>query len=235
MKTANAIGYAITVTAVLVILSAAMIVFSQQKKNASSYTKGSYSDGASMKKSLGAKTILLPVPVWMVGSYDTEGKPNMMTASWAGICCSQPPCVTVSLRKATYTYGSILKRKAFTVGIPPEKFAKEAAFAGTASGRNTDKFKACGLTPVRSEIVDAPYVKEFPLTAECKLLQTVDLGLHTMFVGEIMDVKADESILGDGGMPDAHKLKPFLYAPGNRGFYGIGEFLGDVPTLAKKE
>ena len=72
-----------------------------------------------MKKSLGPKTLAFPTPVWVVGTYDAEGKPNIMTAAWAGIVCSQPPCVGVSLRKATYTYGSLMLKKAFTVSIPP--------------------------------------------------------------------------------------------------------------------
>jgi flavin reductase (DIM6/NTAB) family NADH-FMN oxidoreductase RutF len=79
-----------------------------------------------MKNSLGAKTILPTTPVWVVGTYDKEGKPNVMTAAWGGICCSQPPCIYVSLRKATYTYSNILERKAFTVSIPSEAYAKEA-------------------------------------------------------------------------------------------------------------
>ena len=66
------------------------------------------------KISLGAEISLL-TPVWVIGSYDKANKPNMMTAAWVGICCSQPPCVTVSLRKATYTYHNIMAKKAFTV------------------------------------------------------------------------------------------------------------------------
>ena len=57
-----------------------------------------------MKRSLGAKTLIVPTPTWIVGSYDKHGKPNGMTAAWGGICCSDPPCVAVSLRKATYSY-----------------------------------------------------------------------------------------------------------------------------------
>src|ERR1035441_10776179 len=79
-----------------------------------------------MKNSLGAKTIVPTTPVWVVGTYDKEGKPNVMTVAWGGICCSQPPCIYVSLRKATYTYNNIIERKAFTVSIPSETYAKEA-------------------------------------------------------------------------------------------------------------
>jgi flavin reductase (DIM6/NTAB) family NADH-FMN oxidoreductase RutF len=185
------------------------------------------------KKSLGAKTLAAPCPVWVIGSYDASGKPNVMTASWAAICCSRPPCVTVSLRKATYTYGNILASKAFTVNIPSENFAREAAYFGSVSGKDVDKFMACGLTPVKSDSVNAPYVKEFPLVIECRLKQTVELGLHTMFIGEIVDVKADESILNAGGAPEMAKLKPFLFAPGNSDFYGIGASIGSMEELGK--
>jgi flavin reductase (DIM6/NTAB) family NADH-FMN oxidoreductase RutF len=186
-----------------------------------------------MKKSLGAKTIVHPAPVWVVGTYDKEGKPNVMTAAWGGICCSLPPCISISLRKATYTYGNIMERKAFTINIPSEEFAKEADYFGIISGREVDKFSASGLTPVRSDLVDAPYIKEFPLILECKLLQANELGLHTQFIGEIVDVKAEESILGDGAMPAMDKVKPFVYDTGTSSYYGIGQYLGKAFALGK--
>jgi flavin reductase (DIM6/NTAB) family NADH-FMN oxidoreductase RutF len=184
-------------------------------------------------KSLGAKTLAMPCPVWVIGSYDKDGKPNAMTASWAAICCSQPPMVTVSLRAVTKTYGNIMESKAFTVNIPSEKFARETMYFGSVSGKDVDKFAASGLTPVKSSLVNAPYVKEFPLVLECKLVKTVELGLHTMFVGEIVDVKAAESILNASGAPDIAKLKPFLLAPGNPDFYGGGPSIGSMEELGK--
>ncbi|MCR4308809.1 MAG: flavin reductase, partial [Deltaproteobacteria bacterium] len=83
-----------------------------------------------MKRSFGAKTLVFPIPVWVVGTYDRMGKPNVMTAAWGGICCSSPPCVAVSLRKATYTYGNIVERKAFTISVPSEAYAREADYIG---------------------------------------------------------------------------------------------------------
>jgi len=80
-----------------------------------------------MKKSLGAKTLIYPNPVWVIGTYDNERKPNVSTIAWGGICCSDPPCVAISLRKATYSYGNIIERKAFTVNVPSEKYIREAA------------------------------------------------------------------------------------------------------------
>ncbi len=186
-----------------------------------------------MKKSLGAKTLIFPTPVWVVGTYDKEGKPNAMTAAWGGICCSKPPCVGVSLRKATYTYGSIVERKAFTVSVPSDSHVREADYFGIASGRDTDKFSVLGLTPVRSELVDAPYVDEFPMVLECKLLHSIEIGLHTQFIGEIIDVKADDSVMAKGGMPDMLKVRPIIYAPTVQKYYGVGKALGKGYSIGK--
>lgn len=188
-----------------------------------------------MKKSLGAKTLICPTPVWVVGSYDKDGKPNVMTIAWGGICCSAPPCVTVSLRKATYTYDCLMARKAFTINVPSEKHAREVDFFGLVSGKDTDKFLESGLTPIKSEKVDAPSIKEFPLVLECKLIQTVELGLHTQFIGEIVDVKAEESVLGDGGLPDMEKILPLIYNTGTSSYYGIGRQIGKARTMGKKK
>jgi len=186
-----------------------------------------------MLKSLGARTILYPTPVSVVGTYDKDGKPNVMTAAWVGICCSRPPCIAVSLRKATYTYGNIVKRGAFTINTPSEKYVKETDYIGLVSGREADKFSAAKLTPIRSNHVDAPYVKEFSLVLECKLRQTIEIGLHTQFIGEIIDVKVDEAIL-ENGLPDMEKLRPILYAPEARKYYGVGSYLGKAHSLGKK-
>jgi flavin reductase (DIM6/NTAB) family NADH-FMN oxidoreductase RutF len=187
-----------------------------------------------MKESIGAKTIIYPTPVLVIGTYDRAGKPNVMTAAWAGICCSAPPCVGVSLRKATYSYGNIMERKAFTVNVPSENYAREVDYFGIASGRDEDKLSKAGLTPVRSEIVDAPYIKEFPLVLECRLKQSVEIGLHTQFIGEIMDVKAEEDMLGEGDLPDIEKVRPMIFAPESRKYYGIGKFLGKAFSVGRE-
>jgi flavin reductase (DIM6/NTAB) family NADH-FMN oxidoreductase RutF len=157
-----------------------------------------------------------------------------MNAAWGGICNSVPPCIAVSLRKATYSHGAIVARKAFTIGIPSEGFIREADYVGIVSGRDVDKFDATGLTPVRSDLVDAPYAAEIPFVLECRLLHTLEIGLHTQFVGEIMDVKADPALLGDDGLPDILKLKPMLFDTAHRGYYGVGPFLGQAFSVGKK-
>ncbi len=186
-----------------------------------------------MKKSLGAKSLIYPTPVWVIGTYDKEGKPNVMTAAWGGVCCSQPPCIGVSLRKATYSFGSIVERKAFTVNVPSDAHVREADYFGIASGRDSDKFSVSGLTPVKSKLVDAPYVEEFPLVLECKLIHTIEIGLHTQFIGEVLDVKADEAVMGKGGLPDMLKVRPILFAPSARKYYGVGKHLGKGYSAGK--
>ena len=185
-----------------------------------------------MKTSLGAKTLAVPSPVWVVGTYDKDGRPNFMTAAWGGICCSRPPCVYVSLREATYSHGSIVARGAYTVSVPGEEYWREADYMGVASGRDTDKVADTGLTAVESAVVDAPYVEEFPLVLECRVVETVNLGLHTMFVGEIMDVKADEDVLTNGA-PDTQKIRPLLFGSGDRGYHTVGVRIGEAFTNRK--
>lgn len=180
-----------------------------------------------MKKSLKPGTLAFPTPVWCVGSYDVDDKPNVMTIAWGGICCSSPPCLTISLRKATYTYGSIIERGAYTVSVPSVKYVDEADYFGIASGKNADKFAVTGLTPKRSDIVDAPYIEEFPLIFECKVIHTLEIGLHTQFVGEIVGIKADDDILNEKGMPMMNKSQPFAYSHAGRDYRAIGDQIGD--------
>ncbi len=187
-----------------------------------------------MKRSLGAKSLLYPTPIVVVGTYDHEGRANAMTVAWVGIVCSQPPCIGISLRKATHTYGNIIEREAFTVSIPSESHVKEVDYLGIASGKREDKFSIAGLTAIGSDIVDAPYVKEFPFILECRLMQTTEIGLHTQFIGEIKNIKADEEILNEKNLPDmGGRFRPLLYAPELRKYYGVGAALGDAFSMGK--
>jgi len=187
-----------------------------------------------MKKSLGANTIVPTTPVWVVGTYDKDGKPNVMTAAWGGACCSKPPCIYVSLRKATCTYGNIMERKAFTVSIPSETYTKEADYFGITTRKKVDKFAATGLTPVKSDLVDAPYVKEFPLILECKVIKIIEIGLHTEFIGEIVDVKADSLVLNEKGLPDIEKVKPIIWNPAEMTYNKVGKPVGQAFSIGKE-
>jgi len=178
-----------------------------------------------MKTSLGAKTLASPTPAWVVCAYDAAGKANGATIAWGGICCSKPPCLAISLRAATYTHGCVTASKAFTVNVPAQGQAAIADYFGLASGRDTDKFAAAKVNAVKSELVNAPYIAEFPLVFECNLTHVVELGLHTQFVGEIMDVKADPEILTEGKI-DMEKLGTVIFSPATRQYFGLGQLLG---------
>ena len=186
-----------------------------------------------MKTSLGAKTIVYPSPVFIVGTYDAEGRPNVMTVAWGGICCSKPPCVGISVRKATYTYGNLMERRAFTISIPSRDHVAAADHCGVVSGREKDKFATAGITPARSEMVDAPYVSEFPVVLECKVVRVTELGSHTQFVGEILDVKAEESCLDAEGKLSAQLVRPFSWAPAENQYYAFGDELGRGFSVGK--
>jgi flavin reductase (DIM6/NTAB) family NADH-FMN oxidoreductase RutF len=187
-----------------------------------------------MKLELPPKTILLPSPVLIIGTYGPDGKPDIMNAAWGGIVCSKPPCISVSIREARLTYHNIMLTKAFTVNFPSEKFAKEADFAGVVSGRDFDKFKKCSLTPEKSTRVNAPIVKEFPYALECKLINQIELGVHTMFIGEIVGMVADSEILNQDQLPDIEKVKPIMYSSGNMAYYNVGTKVGDAYTIGKE-
>jgi flavin reductase (DIM6/NTAB) family NADH-FMN oxidoreductase RutF len=186
-----------------------------------------------MKVSLGAKTMALPTPAWLVGSYDAAGKPNLMTAAWGGICCSKPVCLTVSLQKPRYSYAALMDRRAFTVNIAAAADVAKVDYCGIVSGRDHDKFATCGYTPVKSELVDAPYVAECPLVIECKVIHVQDLGMHTMFVGEVLDVKVESLAMKDG-KPDPAAIQPIIFAPEERYYYGLGPQLGQAFSIGKE-
>jgi flavin reductase (DIM6/NTAB) family NADH-FMN oxidoreductase RutF len=127
-----------------------------------------------------------------------------------------------------------MQRKAYTVSIPSVALAKEADYAGIASGKDVDKFAETKLTPVRSDLVDAPYVQECPIVIECRLIHTLEIGLHTQFVGEIIDVKADEAVLNEKERIDILKVMPFIYDTGQMAYYAIGDRIGKAFSIGKR-
>jgi flavin reductase (DIM6/NTAB) family NADH-FMN oxidoreductase RutF len=184
-----------------------------------------------MKSSLGPKAIALPLPAYLVGSYDANLNPNIMMAAWGGILCSEPPLLGVSIRPSRLTYEGIEAHRAFTVSFPSAAMAMQADFAGLASGRQVNKFERAGLTAVRSALVDAPYVGQAPLVAEMRLVNVVELGTHTLFVGQILDVKAEAAALGEDGSLDPQKASPLIY--GGEDYYKLGDWVGRAHSMGK--
>ncbi|HMB22380.1 MAG: flavin reductase family protein [Chloroflexota bacterium] len=188
-----------------------------------------------MKLSLPGQPILLPSPVLIIGTYGADGKPNIMNAAWGGIASSTPPYMNVSIREATLSYHNIQQTKAFTVNIPSERYVREADFVGLVSGRSCDKFEETRLTPEKSKLVNAPIVKEFPYALECNMVRQIDLGRHTMFIGEIVGIIADSEVLGQNQLPDIEKVHPMLFGSfGSPAYYGIGDKLGNAFSVGNE-
>jgi len=148
---------------------------------------------------------------------------------WGGICCSKPPCLSILGAQGDLHVREIWwKRKAFTVKHPLGGLSgRGGLFRHSPPGGEEDKFAVAGLTPVRSALVDAPYVSEFPLVLECKIVHVAELGLHTQFVGEILDVKAEESCFDDEGQSSpSRRSVPSVGLPRTTSYYGTGRRLG---------
>lgn len=175
--------------------------------------------------SLGPQPFLPLTPVFLVGTYDENGSPNIMSAAWGGVCSTQPPCLAVSLRRSRWTCRALQLRKAFTVSIPDRTLAGAVDFAGLVSGRSEDKFQALALKPCPGEHVDAPYVEECPVVLELQLRHTLELGSHIQFVGEIMDVKLRENCLTEENLPDSAAIDALTYAPLAQEYRSTGEFV----------
>ncbi len=188
-----------------------------------------------MKLSLPAQPILLPSPVLIIGTYGSDGKPNIMNAAWGGIVSSNPPCISVSLREATLSFHNIIQTKAFTVNIPSQKYFKEADYVGLVSGKEHDKFQETRLTPIPSNLVNAPTVNEFPYALECRLIKQVECGSHTIFIGEIVGLVADSEVLNPKQLPDIDKVRPMLFGSfGSMAYFAIGDKLGNAFSVGKE-
>lgn len=174
-----------------------------------------------MKKSFGPKTVIYPLPVLLIGTYDAEGKANIMTASWGGIVNSTPPMLSVSVRKERHTYAALMENQEFSISIPQVAKAREADYCGIFSNSNSDKMAELGLNPMKSELINAPVFEEFPVVLLCKVSKTMDLGSHTLFVSEILDFQVEESVLTDG-KADIEKIDPLLYDTISKTYYSLG-------------
>jgi flavin reductase (DIM6/NTAB) family NADH-FMN oxidoreductase RutF len=183
--------------------------------------------------SLGASTIALPLPAWVIAAYDADGRATAMTASWTGVCCSKPPCVYFSARESRYTYECVSERKAFTVNIPGLELAEVTDYLGTVSGRQHDKLRVAGIETSKSDIVDAPVLLGFPLVIECRVVNESNLGSHTMFIGEIADVKCDGALIGADGKPDFARIGKFVYSTADSTYYAADRPIGGGYSLGR--
>ena len=176
-----------------------------------------------MRRSLGAKPILYPMPVLIIGSYDEAGNPNAMNAAWGGI--SEETQISICISEDHKTTKNILNRRAFTVSIADAANVVACDYVGIASGNDdSDKMQKTGWTAERSENVDAPLFDKLPLVLECKLIEYD--AKNCRLVGEIVNVCADESIIGDDGKVDLTKFEPITYDPIHHTYRKLGEVIG---------
>jgi flavin reductase (DIM6/NTAB) family NADH-FMN oxidoreductase RutF len=179
------------------------------------------------KKSLHPQTILFPLPAVMVSCQKRgEGeKPNIITLSWVGVVCSEPPMLGIGVRKNRFSWDLIAHSKGFVVNIPTGDLLKATDFCGMRSGKDVDKFAEAQLTPVTCAETGAPLIKECPVNLECELKEMVELGSHTLFIGQIVATHIDSEYMDEKGRPDVDKMHLFCYCPAAHEYRAIGDVL----------
>jgi flavin reductase (DIM6/NTAB) family NADH-FMN oxidoreductase RutF len=183
------------------------------------------------KTKLGPNTIMFPYPTVLVGAM-VNGKPNFMTASWVGIACSNPPAISVAIRPERYTYKGVIEHNTFSINVPGSNLAKATDFCGIYSGRDNDKTSLFHI--FYGKLENVPLIEECPLNLECKVIHTIEIGTHTLFIGEIMETHANDDCLTNG-KPDIKKIDPIIYATGTRQYHKIGDEIGRAFKIGDKK
>ncbi len=182
------------------------------------------------KIDVGISTLLNPVPVVMVSCAgknpdSAEERPNIVTIAWAGTVNSEPPMVSISVRKSRHSHKLISETGEFVVNLVTKSLTKSCDYCGVKSGKDEDKFKSCGLTPVKAKGLDYAYaIKESPVSLSCKVKNVLELGSHDMFVAEVVAITADNYLLDETGKICLEKAKLVGYSHGE--YYQLGTKLG---------
>ena len=177
--------------------------------------------------------MLYPLPAVMVSCSGKEGKPNIITVAWAGTVCSDPPMVSVSIRKSRYSHELIAGTGEFVINLTTKELTRAADYCGVRSGRDVDKFAECHLTPEISEKVSAPGIAESPVSIECRVRQIMELGSHDMFLAAVVCVRVDERYLDEKGR--FHMEDAGLTAYSHGIYYELGKTIGSFGYSVKKK
>lgn len=178
-----------------------------------------------MRKNFGAKAMCYPMPVFIIGTYNADGTPNAMNAAWGGI--SEETEITICVDNTHKTAENLLARKAFTVSMATVPYLTACDYVGIVSGtKEPEKFAKAGFHAVKSEFVDAPLIEELPMALECEVISYDEETCR--LVGRIVNVCADESVLGENGKVDVTKLQPITYDPVNYHYLVLGERVGQA-------
>lgn len=176
-------------------------------------------------------TMLSPLPPALV-SCGTMDKPNVLTIAWTGIICSDPILTYVSIRPSRYSYEIIKNSGEFVINLPTWKMVAAVDFCGVKSGKNMDKFKETGLTPISCSQVSAPQIMEAPVSIECKVKSVTPYGTHDMFLAEVVAVNVDEQYINNEGALDLEKAGLIAYVHGK--YYTLGRNLGSFGFSVNK-
>lgn len=183
-----------------------------------------------MRKNFGSKSWLYPMPVLIVAAYDEAGVPNVMNAAWGGMFTDET--IGICLAEEHKTTRNILATGAFTVSVATVDQVAACDYVGIVSGDKVpDKFERAGFVAERSEFVNAPCIKQLPMTLECEMVSYDQESNH--LVGRIVNISADESILTDGKI-DISKLRPIAYDPINHDYLELGAKVADAFAVGKK-
>lgn len=178
-----------------------------------------------MRKNFGPKPACYPMPVYIIGTYSTDGIPNAMNAAWGGI--SEEEEISICISAGHKTTANILEKKAFTVSMATADQIAACDYVGIVSGNKVpDKFARAGFHAEKSVFVDAPIILELPMALECEFISYDSESCR--LVGRIVNVSADESVLDENGKVDPAKLKPITFDPMNNAYLVLGEKVGNA-------
>ncbi len=176
--------------------------------------------------------MLYPLPVVMVSLADRDGCPNIITLAWVGTVCTNPPMVSISVRPERYSYPILKETGEFVINLTTKELAFATDYCGVKSGRDVDKFKEMGLTPIPASEVKAPMIQESPVNIECRIRQILPLGSHDMFLADVVAVHADEKYMDKKHKFHLEQAEPIIYSHGS--YFGCGELLGTFGYSVKK-
>lgn len=177
--------------------------------------------------------MLYPLPVVMVSMADTDGKPNIITLAWVGTVCSDPAMVSISVRPERYSYPILKKTGELVINLTTKDLAYATDYCGVKSGRDVDKFKEMGLTPIPATHIKAPMIEESPVNIECRVKEIIPLGSHDMFLAEVLAVHADEKYMDEKHKFHLEQSEPIIYSHGS--YLTCGEQLGTFGYSVRKK
>ena len=189
-----------------------------------------------MKVNLKPRSMMYPSPAVVASAYDSEGKADACTLAFATMCSHKPPAVMIAINSTLKrkTLKSILERQEFCIGFPSAEHVTETDYLGIFSGYDTDKIDDVGFTHKKAEMVNAPIINEFKVSAECRVMHVAEVGSHTQITGEVVNIQVDEDVLNDRGRVDFEKLDPLAYDDVNYSYYMMGEKIASAFKVGLK-